>query len=128
MTRLWKQITLFAVANMLALTMPAYAASPKLPPSMLGTWCFDVQTTEDSERYQRGECDSENQLVLGPTSFDRGETECNLIKTNVTTDRKYRDIYTLKYRCQHLGPNRRAISRAFDMWLKEDHILIVRSR
>jgi hypothetical protein len=124
----WKRIGFFAIANMLALAAPASAASPQLPAPMLGTWCFDVQTTEDSERYQRGECDSGNQLVIGPRSFDRGETECNLIKTAVRTDRKYRDIYTLSYRCQHLGPNRRTFRRAFDAWLKEDHILIVRQR
>jgi hypothetical protein len=94
---------------------------------MLGTWCFDEQMTEDSDRYQRGECDSGNQLVIGPRSFGRGDTECNLVKISITPDRK-RDIYTLSYRCQHLGPNRRVISRAFDMWLKEDHVLIVKFR
>jgi hypothetical protein len=122
-----KRLLLTAVAA-LAFGSPAISAPAELPPPMLGAWCFDQQTTEDSERYIRGGCDDVDTIVIGPRTFDHHEDECDLIKANVRTDSQYRDIHTLVYRCRHLGPSRRTTNITVDMWLGKIGLVITRRK
>jgi hypothetical protein len=112
------------VAALVATLAPAKAGqNVTLPPAMLGTWCLDMRTTEDSERYKRGECDVVEQVELGPRTFNFYENRCNLIRASKTTDAHYRDIFTLRYRCIHGGGQ--TYHETFDVWLgKADNLTV----
>jgi hypothetical protein len=101
----------------------------KLPPTMLGTWCFDEQTTEDAERYARSECldEGESWIVIGPDSFKGYDLDCESIKASLSTDRKYNDIYTVRYRCHH--GSLKPWNETLTMWLgKAEKLIIVRKQ
>jgi hypothetical protein len=125
------------IAILVFISLTAVAAGRvTLPPGLLGTWCFDMDTTETSKRYVRGsesECEY-GEVVIGPDSYEETRTEgddditCKAISIT-PVHRKYNDIYTVRYRCQGYRGGIRAAHSWLEtkrMWLgKGDTVLVI---
>jgi hypothetical protein len=103
------------------------AERAKLPSTMLGTWCFDQQTTTDAETWKRGDCNDRphDWMAIRSDGVDAHEARCNIIASRKTIDRKYNDVFHLKYRCDS-GVGTRLTTESVTMWLgKGDTRLVI---
>jgi hypothetical protein len=127
-------------AALAALTATAASAAErraKLPADMLGTWCFDMHTTETSKRYVRGQDCEHGSVVIGPDGYETrsgegdDDTSCKTILSSVAVDRKYNNVYSVRYRCWgYRGLSRQKTTHSWietkRIWLgKGDTVLVM---
>jgi hypothetical protein len=107
-------------------TLPAHATvNAKMPAEMLGAWCYKSNTTDDTERYVRGQCEPGNRriVIAADGSISNDERQCKTVSSTVAVGR--REVFTVESHCRLQW---HAYKLKMRMWLKEIDVLIIQSK